>query len=116
LGISGEVKRGRSGVSPVSTTKRNSMAKRKSLDEVKAEILDGSAPVVPSRDFAREMAVGQRLPMMHSEQFEKLAEMLKPLGVTFNLKPVRTGEYEAGHKPFAYKATMSSATFVVDLQ
>jgi hypothetical protein len=80
------------------------MAKKKVVEETPQE-----------KSLAVEMAKYSRIPCMKKEEFEKMVEALKPLGVKFELKPVRGNAYKGGKEPFAYKVTTQSFTFVVDL-
>ena len=66
-------------------------------------------------NLAVRMARYDRVPCMKKEEFEKMAEALKPLGVRFLLTPARSGQFKDAKEPFAYKAKMQQTTFIVDL-
>ena len=68
-----------------------------------------------AKNLAFEMARFNRIPMMSKENFDKLAERLKPLGVKFELTPSKSGQFKGGKEPFAYKAKMLVTHFIVDL-
>ena len=66
------------------------------------------------KEQSLKLAKAHNLSLMPSEDFERMAESLKPLKVTFQMTAIRSNDYKQGKEVFAYKVKMSGCTFIVD--